>query len=309
MSQLGERLRLAREQKGISLAQAAAETRIRQQSLAALEEGFFERIPNDVVVKGFLRNYAQFLDMSPDEMVDLYRQENGTTRPIQVMPASTMPRTRLYVLPSFLMVFFVTLALAAFAYYALNATGLVQNDRPSAVVAEQPTATAAIPTPTALPTELPPAVEPAAPAAPTAATVAGGEPAASNDNPVSAPTNPPTPSPSPTLQVLVPELQATGVATPTSVVSPTPTPAAPIVVQVAVTDTDSVGSWLRVTTDNAVVYEQIMQPGEQQIFLAQRQVVIRSGNPTVVQVSVNGAPPEPLGEVPGEPIDWFWPPQ
>ena len=41
MSQLGELLRNMRESKGISLSQAAAETRILQRYLVALEEGVY----------------------------------------------------------------------------------------------------------------------------------------------------------------------------------------------------------------------------------------------------------------------------
>jgi hypothetical protein len=81
------------------------------------------------------------------------------------------------------------------------------------------------------------------------------------------------------------------------------------VVEVSVPQGDGEGSWLRVQTDGVIVYEQIMSPGERQVFLAQRQVQIRAGNPTFVQVGVNGLPPETIGQVPGEPVDWSWPPQ
>jgi hypothetical protein len=64
-----------------------------------------------------------------------------------------------------------------------------------------------------------------------------------------------------------------------------------------------------VQTDNSVAYEQIMAHGEQQTFTAQRQVNIRAGNPTYVQVRVNGLQPELLGQIPGEPVDWTWPPE
>jgi hypothetical protein len=107
--------------------------------------------------------------------------------------------------------------------------------------------------------------------------------------------------------VVVPTLDIAGAAAPTP--EPTATQEAPIVVEVSVVPGNNQGSWLRVRTDGTIAYEQIMQPGEGQVFLAQRQVEIRSGNPTFVQVSVNGLPPETLGQVPGEPVDWIWPPQ
>ena len=69
MSQLGERLRAARESQGISLAQAAAETRILQRYLVALEDGDYQNLPGDVYTRGFIRNYAAFLGLSADELI------------------------------------------------------------------------------------------------------------------------------------------------------------------------------------------------------------------------------------------------
>src|SRR5687767_6002829 len=123
MSELGARLRQARESQGLSLAQAATDTRILLQSLAALEEGAYQRLPSDVVIRGFIRNYAQYLGLPPDELIELYRRERGATDKIRVIPATHPPRTRSYVLPSFFGVFFVTVALVGMAYVLLNATG------------------------------------------------------------------------------------------------------------------------------------------------------------------------------------------
>lgn len=294
MSQLGERLRQTREKQGLSLEQAAIETRIRQQSLLALEEGNFDLLPNDVVAKGFIRNYAQLLALSVDEMIDLYRLERGSSQPIRVVPTSSMPRTRSYVLPSFFAVFFVTIALVALTYVALSALGRIRDY--SIAMGTSAASTSTAPTPTQLNTPLP-ATVPAiifTPQPPTTASqVAEGLPAA-----------PPDPS-TPTIQ----PAGAIGTPRPRRTPTATVTPAAPIVVEVTIPPGPGEGSWLRVQTDGVMAYEQIMRPGEQQVFLAQRQIQIRAGNPTFVQVSVNGLQPEVLGQVPGEPVDWSWPPQ
>ncbi len=293
MSQLGERLRQAREEQGLTLAQVAVDTRIRQQSLIALEEGRYDLLPNDVVAKGFVRNYANCLGLPVDEMIDLYRQENGTTQPIRVIPASTMPRTRSYVLPSFFGVFFVTIALVGLTYVALSASGYVREDELVAMATS--TATLTAPTPTQLATE-----ETDPTALNTATTTEPESPDFSGESPaIPAPESTSTP-------FVVPTEAVAGVA-PTP--QPTATLEAPIVVEVSVLPGDGEGSWLRVTADGVVAYEQIMNRGEQQIFLAQRNIAIRAGNPTVVQVSVNGLQPEFIGQVPGEPVDWTWPPQ
>lgn len=78
MSRLGEILRGQREKKSITLDQAAADTRIREKFLKALEDGDYQSLPGAVYTQGFLRNYAEYLDLEQDELVVLFHQERGT---------------------------------------------------------------------------------------------------------------------------------------------------------------------------------------------------------------------------------------
>lgn len=266
MSELGERLRQARESKGISLAQASTDTRILQQSLIALEEGAFQRLPGDVVTRGFIRNYGQYLDLPIEELIDIYRRERGASDKIRVVATSSAPRARIYTVPNFLGVFFVTIALVGLAYVALNALGRVGDD--PQVAAAPTVVTTVVPSPTSLPT-------------------------------VSTATLAPTLSPRPRPTTTTPVAGAA--------LTPTATPAAPIVVEVRIDD-DGAPSWLRVRADNVTVYEQIMQPGEIEIFEARREVYIRSGNPSAVRLSVNGLNQGVLGNS-ATPVDWYWPPR
>ncbi|MFB0545620.1 MAG: helix-turn-helix domain-containing protein, partial [Anaerolineae bacterium] len=84
MSELGEMLRKAREKKGVSLAQVEEVTRIRQKFLRALEEGERDSLPEEVYVRAFLRSYARYLDLSPDEVISLYSGREET--PAQEVP-------------------------------------------------------------------------------------------------------------------------------------------------------------------------------------------------------------------------------
>ena len=77
MSKLGDTLRAQREKKGITLEQAAADTRIREKFLKALEDGDYQSLPGAVYTKGFLRNYAEYLDLGTDELVSTFHQERG----------------------------------------------------------------------------------------------------------------------------------------------------------------------------------------------------------------------------------------
>ncbi len=166
MSELGDRLRAARESQGISLSQAAAETRILQRYLVALEEGDYKYLPGDVYARGFIRNYALYLKIPVEELIQLYRYERGRTEPIVIRPAVVAPRIRGAVLPNIFGVFFVVLTIVGLGYLVLRGVEFlnVPTNTPN-VVATDATATIAVVVPTPMPAEA------TAPAAPTDAAV------------------------------------------------------------------------------------------------------------------------------------------
>ncbi|MGH8905246.1 MAG: RodZ domain-containing protein [Egibacteraceae bacterium] len=86
---IGDTLRAARRQQGRTLADAAAETRVRELYLAALEEEEFSTLGGDVYVKGFLRSYARYLGVDPDPLLDRFRAEHG--RPEDHATATPVP--------------------------------------------------------------------------------------------------------------------------------------------------------------------------------------------------------------------------
>lgn len=276
MSELGERLRQARELQGLSLDQVVVDTRILQNALIALEDGAYERLPGDVVTRGFIRNYAQYLDLSAEELIEIYRRERGVTDRIRIVPATTAPAMRNYGLPSFFGVFFVTMILVGLAYVGLNALSAISTQAPI-VAGLAPTST--VPPPSPLSTLLPATARAIAP-------------------PIATPNQAGTP-------------QAVGSAPAPTIASVAASPAtnAPIVVEVRIaTQRGSESSWVRVQSDGNTIFEGVMRSGERQIFEAQRRVLIRAGNPPDVLVTVNGLEQGPLGQVPGQPVNWPWPP-
>lgn len=74
MDELGQILREARQARGLTLEQAAEETRINQRFLDALEQGDYAVLPSPVHVRGFLRNYARFLKLDPAPLLERYKQ-------------------------------------------------------------------------------------------------------------------------------------------------------------------------------------------------------------------------------------------
>jgi cytoskeleton protein RodZ len=98
---IGDALVAARRQQGVALADAAAETRVREAYLAALEAEDFAALGGDVYVKGFLRSYARFLRLDPEPLIAAYRhhyerhhqQEISSLaqQPVAPLPAERSP--------------------------------------------------------------------------------------------------------------------------------------------------------------------------------------------------------------------------
>jgi cytoskeleton protein RodZ len=66
---LGEVLAAKRGERGLTIEQAAAATRIRAHYLSALESNELERLAAPVYAKGHLRTYARFLGLEPEPLV------------------------------------------------------------------------------------------------------------------------------------------------------------------------------------------------------------------------------------------------
>jgi transcriptional regulator with XRE-family HTH domain len=96
----GQRLREAREAKGISLEEIAAQTRIPTRHLASLETGDWDKLPAATYSIGFAKNYASAVGLDRNEIGDQLRSEMGGSRPVFTAPevyeaadpARTMPK-------------------------------------------------------------------------------------------------------------------------------------------------------------------------------------------------------------------------
>jgi cytoskeletal protein RodZ len=85
MDEIGHILREARENKGLTLEEVQERTRINVRYLAALEDSRYDALPTSVHARGFLRNYARFLGLDPQPLLDRYLAVQGQT--IQVAAA------------------------------------------------------------------------------------------------------------------------------------------------------------------------------------------------------------------------------
>lgn len=75
MSVICELLRKKREEQGLTIANISEATSIRKYYLEAIEAGEFDKIPGEVYLKGFIRNYGEYLGLDGAALVETYKKE------------------------------------------------------------------------------------------------------------------------------------------------------------------------------------------------------------------------------------------
>lgn len=95
MFEIGNTLREARLRRSLDISDCEAATKIRTKYLRALEDEHFEVLPGPTYVKGFLRTYAEFLELDGRLVLDEY-ESRFSTRPEGVFghPDSDAARRR-----------------------------------------------------------------------------------------------------------------------------------------------------------------------------------------------------------------------
>src|SRR5258706_16149797 len=76
---IGQKLKLAREAQSLTIDKASEATRIRVPYLQALEMDDHSVLPSPVQARGFLRNYAEYLGLNIDQLLDELRAEQKPT--------------------------------------------------------------------------------------------------------------------------------------------------------------------------------------------------------------------------------------
>ena len=71
-SRCGGALRIAREKQGLTLSDVASKLKISQKQITAIESDNFAALPEATIVKGFIRNYAKFLKLDAEPLLDAY---------------------------------------------------------------------------------------------------------------------------------------------------------------------------------------------------------------------------------------------
>lgn len=90
MSGIGETLRHERQRQGRTLADAAAETRVRESYLAAIEDEDFDVLGGDVYARGFIRLYGKYLGLDADDLVQRFRTHHEKPAEVTAIPGATI---------------------------------------------------------------------------------------------------------------------------------------------------------------------------------------------------------------------------
>lgn len=80
---IGDNLRAEREKQNLTIRDIEKGTSIRALYIEGIEKGDYAQLPGDVYIKGFIRNYANFLKLDADALVKQYVEE---THPESVKP-------------------------------------------------------------------------------------------------------------------------------------------------------------------------------------------------------------------------------
>src|SRR5512138_1557575 len=73
MTTIGQKLKIAREDKRLTLEKVFEATRIRVQYLQALEADDLSVMPSPVQARGYLRNYAEYLGLDVERVLNELR--------------------------------------------------------------------------------------------------------------------------------------------------------------------------------------------------------------------------------------------
>ncbi|WDH84551.1 helix-turn-helix domain-containing protein [Paenibacillus urinalis] len=75
MSELGQQLKEARLQKGLSLDDVQEMTKIRKRYLEAIESGDYKVLPGSFYVRAFIKTYAETVGLNPEELLEGHKKD------------------------------------------------------------------------------------------------------------------------------------------------------------------------------------------------------------------------------------------
>lgn len=297
-ARIGAEMRQVRERVGWKLAEVAAELRIKEPFLDAIEHGDLEALPGPAYQVGFVRSYAQALGLDGDEILRRFRAEGlGAVKKPELAFLAPVPDRGV---PSGALILLgVVLLLAGYGFWFLHTEN---NRNMAASVPPVPPqfAPLAAPAGPAKPAPVAQAQPPAksAPAATAPATTAISTPAPAAASPAAAPAMPSVPevlsSPGGTSAPAAPPITAAAQA-------PAPSQAAAALGSQPVTmPGESIraiaNSWVEVKDASGnVVFSRLMHAGQSWPVPDLPGLTMTTGNAGGTEIVANGTATPPLG--------------
>ncbi len=81
MADIGDKLRSAREAKGLSIEDIEKATKIQGRYLTAIEQNDFDKLPGDFYVRAFIRQYAQIVGLDGKKLLSEYHDDIPKSEP------------------------------------------------------------------------------------------------------------------------------------------------------------------------------------------------------------------------------------
>lgn len=86
MKNVGEILKKTRLEKKLTLEEVEKKTKIRAKFLSAIEENDYQHLPSGVYIRGFIRNYSEFLGLPPEKILVLFRRQFDERKNLGLLP-------------------------------------------------------------------------------------------------------------------------------------------------------------------------------------------------------------------------------
>lgn len=144
----GRYLLNARQNKKLRIEDVAFELRLTPSQVKALEEDDYSRMPEVTYVRGYLRNYARLLGLSPDEILlahaRITRNEDHTTVAVSPIGEREIHATGMGIKLLGALILVAVIGAAAYWYMGREAVQPVAEDKPqpeAPVMSEVPTGT------------------------------------------------------------------------------------------------------------------------------------------------------------------------
>jgi cytoskeletal protein RodZ len=134
MKKVGQVLKETRIAAGFSIDDVEKKTKIRKKIIISLEEGRYNELPPQTYVKGLIKNYGNFLKISSNSLLALYRREYYSSPDQQSaflnLPFRFRPTPVLTVTFFGVLAFLAVLCYIGFQYFSLISAPLLVIENP-----------------------------------------------------------------------------------------------------------------------------------------------------------------------------------